>query len=237
MNVSIRKVGPCSLSKDETGWCVLYLLNGYIYLMDAGGFRGGYDDVTLDKLAKKAKEWSVNECVIEGNFGDGMFLKIFSPVLTKLHQCALVEVKSSGQKEVRIADVLEPVMGAHKLVVSDSAISNDYKTARNQDGTHDVKYSLFYQMTRLTRDRGALAHDDRLDALAIGVAYFVEAMSKNSETGADDLIEEWLEEQMNEDRIHSQLREVLVHNGDVDILIGGDDWDDFNGVGLCDWGR
>jgi hypothetical protein len=32
-------------------------------------------------------------------------------------------------------------------------------------------------MTRVTKQRGALAHDDRLDALAMGVAYWVEQMA------------------------------------------------------------
>ena len=36
---------------------------------------------------------------------------------------------------------------------------------------------LTYQMTRITKTRGALAHDDRLDALAMGVAYWIEQMA------------------------------------------------------------
>jgi hypothetical protein len=205
--------------------------------MESGGFRGGYEDTTLEKLAKKAKEWKVNEVLCEGNFGDGMFLKIFSPVLQQHHKCALTETKSTGQKEVRIADTLEPVMGAHRLIVLESAIAKDYQSARNTDGVHDVKYSLFYQMTRLTRERGAIAHDDRLDALAIGVSYFVEHMEKNSKVGADDLTEEWLMEQLDEDRIHSQLNDMVIHNGDIEIMLGSDEdamWDDLN---VCDWDR
>jgi len=44
-----------------------------------------------------------------------------------------------------------------------------------------LKYSLFYQMSRLTRDRGAITHDDRLDALSIAVAYWVEQMAQDAE--------------------------------------------------------
>ena len=36
----ILVIDPSGRGKDETGWCVLYTLNGYIYLMDAGGTRG-----------------------------------------------------------------------------------------------------------------------------------------------------------------------------------------------------
>jgi hypothetical protein len=36
-------------------------------------------------------------------------------------------------------------------------------------------------MSRLTRDRGAITHDDRLDALSIAVAYWVEQMAQDAE--------------------------------------------------------
>ena len=34
-----------------------------------------------------------------------------------------------------------------------------------------------YQLTRITRDKGALAQDDRLDALAMAVTYFAASMA------------------------------------------------------------
>ena len=36
---------------------------------------------------------------------------------------------------------------------------------------------LFYQMSRMCREKGAVKHDDRLDALAQGVKYFTDALS------------------------------------------------------------
>jgi hypothetical protein len=36
-------------------------------------------------------------------------------------------------------------------------------------------------MTRMTRDRGALKHDDRLDAVAGAVAHWTEYMNRDSE--------------------------------------------------------
>lgn len=44
-----------------------------------------------------------------------------------------------------------------------------------------LKRQLFYQMSRITRDRGALAYDDRIDALAMAVAYWVELMGQDEE--------------------------------------------------------
>lgn len=192
----ILVIDPSGRGKDETAFAVLYTLNGYLYLVDAGGYRGGYDDKTLEALAKKAKAWGVQTVVFESNFGDGMFGKIFQPVLLKHHQCAMEEYRSTGMKEQRIADTLEPLLGAHRLIISEEVIRNDYQTARDADGKHDVKYSLFYQMTRLMRVKGALAHDDRLDALAIGADYLKESMLLDSALGEGEMTLEFLEKHM-----------------------------------------
>lgn len=36
-----------------------------------------------------------------------------------------------------------------------------------------------YQMSRITRDRGALSHDDRLDCLSMAVGYWIEQMGQD----------------------------------------------------------
>jgi hypothetical protein len=41
-------------------------------------------------------------------------------------------------------------------------------------------------MSRLTRERGAITHDDRLDALSIAVAYWVEQMAQDAEVKMAD---------------------------------------------------
>lgn len=186
-------VDPSGRGKDETGYAVLYYLNGYIYVMEVGGLLGGYSDVVLNKLAKVAKKYKVNEVVIEGNFGDGMYIKLFEPVLKKTYSnCGVTEVKSTGQKELRIIDTLEPVISNHKMCVTPECIRNDYSTVPESD----YKYACFYQLTRITVDRGALIHDDRLDALAIGVKYLVDFMGVDADEGINELTEEWLEESM-----------------------------------------
>lgn len=171
----------------------MYYLNGYIYVMEAGGLLGGYSDVVLNKLANTAKKWKVNEVVIEGNFGDGMYLKLFEPVLRKAYkECGTKEVKSTGQKEVRIIDTLEPVLGNHKMIVTPECINRDIDSVPEGD----YKYALFYQMTRITSDRGSLVHDDRLDALAIGVKYLVDFMGIDADEGINEVTSEWLEESL-----------------------------------------
>ena len=52
-------------------------------------------------------------------------------------------------------------------------------------------------LTRITRDKGALAKDDRLDALAMAVAYWAKAMSVETEKAVhqnrDKLMQQELE--------------------------------------------
>ncbi|ARM69662.1 terminase large subunit [Pseudomonas phage KNP] len=210
----ILVIDPSGRGKDETGYAVLYQLNGYIFLMDAGGFRGGYEDTVLQALANIAKIHKVNEIVVEGNFGDGMYIKLLAPVVTATFPCAITEVKSKGQKELRICDVLEPVLGSHKLVIQEGLIEKDYRTALNADGTTDTSYSLLYQLTRITRERGSLAHDDRLDALAIGVQFFTEALERDSKVGESEMLQEFLESHM-EDALmgHDRLLEMSISEG------------------------
>lgn len=59
---------------------------------------------------------------MEGSFGDGMYLKLLRPVMAGIYPCTVTEVKSKGQKEQRIADVLEPVMGSHELVPNEAVV-------------------------------------------------------------------------------------------------------------------
>lgn len=224
----ILVIDPSGRGKDETGYAVLYQLNGYIFAMEVGGMRGGYEDSTLEALAKIGRKWKVNEYVIEGNFGDGMYLELFKPVASHIHPAAVTEVKSKGQKELRICDVLEPIMGSHRLIVNAAAIVQDYQSASDKDGVRNPIYSLFYQMTRISRERGALAHDDRLDALAIGVQFFVESMAKDANKGEREVTEEWLEEQMENPRkgfesIHTEFWDNgvrVTHDTDDELGLG-----------------
>ena len=43
--------------------------------------------------------------------------------------------------------------------------------------------SLRVYVNRITHERGCLRHDDRLDALAMGVGYFSEQMARDEEQG------------------------------------------------------
>ncbi len=192
---TVMAVDPSGRGKDETSYAVVKYLNGYLFVLEVGGTREGYSDSTLRQLANKAKIYGVNEIVVEGNFGDGMFSQLFKPVLNDIHPCSVTEVKNYAQKEARIIDTLEPVMMRHKLIVHKQVILDDYQVYENAPA-----YSLIYQMTRLSRDRGALAHDDRLDALCMAVAYWLAVMDRDEEIGMQEQIEAKLEQWLDPDK-------------------------------------
>lgn len=114
-----------------------------------------------------------------------MFKVILEPIMAGIYPCTInpESTRSNTQKERRIIDTLEPVLNQHRLVVDRKVIEADLLV-------EDPKYSLFYQLTRLTRDRGALIHDDRLDALAGAVAYWQESLRKNQDKVQEEHIEE-----------------------------------------------
>lgn len=178
---AVMSIDPSGRGKDETGYACVKALAGNLFLTEAGGITGGYEVDTLEALAYAAKRNQVKYIVIEANFGDGMFTQLLKPVLSRIYPCTVEEVKHSTQKEARIIDTLEPVMSSHRLIVDQRVIQKDFDTAK------DIKYSLFYQLTRITRERGALVHDDRLDALAIAVNYWVESMARDNNKAASEI--------------------------------------------------
>lgn len=170
---AVMFVDPAGRGKDETAYVVVKMLNGLLYLTGIGGFKQGYTDEVLESLGMIAKIQRVSTVVVEPNFGDGMFLKLLSPFLSKHHKCELVEAERAGtQKEHRIIDTLEPILNQHRLVVTDEVVRHDL-------ATEDTDFQLFYQLTRITKDRGSLRHDDRLDALAGAVAYWTQHMDRS----------------------------------------------------------
>jgi hypothetical protein len=203
---TVMSIDPSGRGKDETGYAIVKMLNGFLYVRRAGGLPGGYDNATLVKLAQLAKEEGVNHVVIEANFGDGMFTELVKPVFANIHPCIVEEVKHSTQKESRIIDTIEPVMNRHKLVFDRMVIEDDYRTAQQYEGDNKFQKTLIYQMTRICYDRGALKHDDRLDALAIAIAYWVERVGLDAEQGAKAERERLLEEELSSFMAHAMSR-------------------------------
>ena len=190
---TICSVDPSGRGSDETAAAYISQKNGFLYLHEMRAYRDGYSDRTLLDILRGCKKFNVTKLVIETNFGDGMVAELFKKHLIQTQQAIDVEeVRANVRKEDRIIDALEPILNQHRLVCNKSVIEWDY--ASNKDGAPEERllYMLFYQMSRMCREKGAVKHDDRLDCLAQGVKYFTDAMGISAlESVKDRKREEW----------------------------------------------
>jgi hypothetical protein len=175
---SICSVDPSGRGTDETAAAYISQRNGFLYLHEMRAYRDGYSDTTLLDILKGCRKYNVTKLVIETNFGDGIVAELFKKHLVQTKQSVDVEeVRANVRKEDRIIDALEPVLNQHRLVVDRSVIDWDYTSNKDAPPELRILYMLFYQMSRMCREKGAVKHDDRLDCLAQGVKYFTDAMS------------------------------------------------------------
>jgi hypothetical protein len=171
---TIMAVDPSGRGKDETSYAVVKVLHGRLFLVAAGGFMGGYDETTMKGLLEVAKKHHVPLIIAEPNYGGGMFTELLKSAAQRYYPVGVEDADwSTVAKEQRIVDTLEPVLNQHRLVVCPSVIQHDYESVLKRDGDRAPYYRLFYQMSRMVRQKGALAQDDRLDALAMAVGYWV----------------------------------------------------------------
>ncbi len=179
---AVLAVDPSGRGKDETAYAVVKMFNGNCFLTDSGGLVGGYTDKTLQGLADIAKKEKVKLILVEENYGGGMFTKLLMPFIQRTYPVTIEEIRHSTSKEKRILDVLEPLMQQHRLIVNRDVVLNDYTSTQELYPTEQaLRYQLFYQMSRLSKDKGSLAFDDRLDVLAMAVNYWVEQLARDQE--------------------------------------------------------
>ena len=200
---SICSVDPSGRGTDETAAAYISQKNGYLYLHEMRAYRDGYSDNTLLDILRGCKKFGVTKLVIETNFGDGIVGELFKKHLQNTKQAIDVEeVRANVRKEDRIIDSLEPVLNQHRLIVDRSVIEWDYKSNSDEAPELRLMYMLFYQMSRMCREKGAVKHDDRLDCLAQGVKYFTDAMSisvnetlrMKKQEEWQDLMEAWVDD-------------------------------------------
>ncbi len=170
---------------DETGWACTGFLNGNVYLLGAGGVPGGYALSDLERLAEIVARFSPNTVSVEKNMGHGGFVAAWLPILRKHWKGAITEPYVTGQKEVRIIGTLEPVMGRGSFIMLESVIEEDDESTSVYAGQRAI-YSLFQQLTKLSRARGSLAHDDRIDALEGAVRPWIAMLALDQEKRAAD---------------------------------------------------
>jgi len=176
---------PAGAGEDEMAWAIVGQLHGFLYVKRLGAIGGKGPKATIENLTRIVKELRQYHCwelVIESNFGGDMLAQLIQPIIRR-HvlepgrddaypdgwECSVETVHNSGQKELRIIEALEPVMNQHRLVL-DTSVAADREA--------------MWQVTRITRDRNSLPHDDRVEALAAAVNLFREMLNQDAEEQA-----------------------------------------------------
>lgn len=67
---------------------------------------------------------------------------------------------------------------------------------KSDNAVDDPKYQLVYQMSRITKERGSLAHNNHLESVTGTVAYWVEKMGRSQELVMDQDREELLQQEL-----------------------------------------
>ena len=199
---TICSVDPSGRGTDETAAAFISQRNGFLYLHEMRAYRDGYSDNTLLDILRGCKKFGVTKLLIETNFGDGIVGELFRKHLQQTKQAIdIEEVRANVRKEDRIIDSLEPVFNQHRLVVNRAVIEWDYNSNKDAAPEERLLYMLFYQMSRMCREKGAVKHDDRLDCLAQGVKYFTDALAISAQQAMierrrddwNDIQSAWLE--------------------------------------------
>lgn len=182
----LLEIDPSGSGTDETAYALTSFLNGRIYLRKWGGFKDGHSEATMAALAEIAVTSKVPLVRVEANFGDGMFSRLLETHLRRAgYKGAVEDHKVTGQKEVRIVGLLQPVLANHRMVVDRAVIEDDLAEVRRSGGLKlgkfaYLEYSGLYQLTHLSAQRGSLRKDDRVDVLANAVSYWLEQMALDS---------------------------------------------------------
>ena len=200
---TICSVDPSGRGTDETAACFVSQRNGFLYLHEVFATRDGYSDHTLLSILRKCKKYNVSKLLIETNFGDGIVAELFRKHLVQTKQnIDIEEVRANVRKEDRIIDALEPVLNQHRLIVDHSVIQSDFRSNPDAPPEERLLYMLFYQMSRMCREKGAVRHDDRIDSLAQAVKYYTDAMAISAnqqmilqkQEDWNDMMEAWIDD-------------------------------------------
>lgn len=170
---------------DETGVSILYAnSSGWIACMANTGIPGGTEPRKLKQIVSLAKKWKVNDCIIERNYGGDAWPNALAAACADADWPMSIEtVWAQGQKELRIIDALEPVVGFHKLILNHSLLEEEAMSLQRYPAEVRQLYSLLFQIKHITRDRGSLMHEDRLESMSQGVTWLVRVIKQQFPDG------------------------------------------------------
>ena len=172
-NERIAACDPSGRGKDETVVSYISERNGILYLHEMRAYRDGYSDNTLLDILRGCKKYNITTLLVESNFGDGLVTELFKKHINQLKlPITCEETRSNTRKEDRIIDTLEPVLNQHRLVINKDVIDWDFHSNPEEAAEKRLEYMLFFQTSRMCREKFAVKHDDRIDSLSLGVKYF-----------------------------------------------------------------
>jgi hypothetical protein len=155
--------------KNEMSNAVLKLLHARMLLVASGGFLTGYDDKTLNALVAMAIKYDVKLFLCEPNYCGAMFTRLLIPAVQQYpYECGVEDAKFRSRDRKHPC---EPALEAGP---------------RSKSRQTRSPHSLFYQIARMVRAKGALAQDERLDALAGAVSFSVERIARDGHVAALD---------------------------------------------------
>lgn len=186
-------IDPSGAGKDETTLTIGAALHSYPFILKQEGWTDGFGVETLKSIAKWVVFYRVQVLRIEEDFGQGMLKPLLEPYIReeweefrkKVHKGMtddrihvsrdetrygteiVSERAQKMQKEKRILEVLEPIFLQHRIVMAAEVLKADFLQVQRREGSeYSTNYSLMYQITRLTREKDCLKHDDRVEGLA-----------------------------------------------------------------------
>ena len=124
-------------------------------------------------------------------------------------------------------------MQTHRLVFDRRVLEADADLVKNAKDDRDTSYSLVYQMTRLTHDRGSLLHDDRVDSLSMAIAWLQEQAAQDQKKQIRSRQREWLEAQfedkmgyllMTPDRLAMGMTVEQARQSEAKTVDGDNSW-------------
>lgn len=205
---------------DETAYAIVDQLNGNVFVRKVGAVAGGFDETHLKQIAAVVAEWNPDVLDVEKNFGNGAFNNIILPLLRKAGWLGkVIETWETGQKELRICDTLEPILGRGSLIFDESVLEEDWPSTSWHEATKRQLFTLLHQFTKITRDKGALVKDDRLDALAGAISPLVQALALDQmaaeQAAKDHEYAKWLKDPL----MHNRCRApVGVHTNRISVI-------------------
>lgn len=178
-------IDPAGRGEDRTGLAAVAHLHGMLFVKTVRGLEGGASTEKLSAIARIARDCNARDILVEDNIDVfNTYVEMLEVEVRRLFlepgedpafpdgwKASVERRRSTGQKELRIIAACEPVFSAHRCIFDRSCFLP-------AQGDRDID-ALAYQISRLTKERGALREDGKLDSLASCIKEWQHALSQD----------------------------------------------------------